>query len=112
MNWDVVWDQEPPLSADGSGTWDTFCHMWDDCILIIGGAGQPPEVAFATYKKLDKKQKKRIIKVIVWLKGERFEDSKEIKDYEVTVDDIKMLLEKYQHKEKINKIQVSNITME
>ncbi|GJQ43852.1 MAG: hypothetical protein JETCAE03_33500 [Ignavibacteriaceae bacterium] len=23
MNWDVVWDQEPPLSADGSGTWDT-----------------------------------------------------------------------------------------
>jgi hypothetical protein len=23
MNWDVVWDQEPPLSADGSGTWET-----------------------------------------------------------------------------------------
>ena len=112
MNFDVVWDQEPPLSADGSGTWGTFCHLWDDCILLIGGAGIDPQEALKIYQKLDDKKKKKIIKVIVWLKGERFEESKAIEDYKVTVEDIKLVLERNQKINEKLKLKVSNISME
>ena len=111
-NWDVVWDQCPPLSADGDGSWDGFCHLWDDCILIIGGAGKPPEEAWNAYKGLSKKKKKKVIKLIVWLKDEIFEEEKPIEDYDITIEDIKMILNEYNRMKKVKNINVSNITME
>jgi hypothetical protein len=112
MNVGVVWDIEPPLSVDGYGTWDGFCHLWDDCILIIGGAGAAPEEAWDAYRKLSRKKKKKVIRVIVTLKGEEFEESKEVEDYNITVDDIKLLLEEYKKYQEEIKITVSNIKME
>jgi len=103
----IIWD----TTCDN---WNSFCYKWDDCTLIeeIGGAGKPPEEVWNAYKHLDKKKKKKLIKIIVWLKDEIFEEEKPVEDYNITVDDIKLLLEDYKkHKDEI-KITVSNINVE
>ena len=104
---EILWD----LTCD---EWNKFCYLWNDCVLIIeeisGGGRKPPEEIYETYQKLDIKKKKKLIKVIIWLKGERYEEEKTVEDYKVTVDDIKLLMEEYNKQKTEIKIEVSNIT--
>ena len=94
--------------------WNNFCFLWDECVRLVGGAARIPEEAWDAYKNIKEKNKKKVIKVIVWLRGEKFEEEKPIEDYKITVEDIQMLLEEYKKQnidKKIN-ITVSNINVE
>lgn len=85
----------------------------EEVVEIIGGGGRAPEEAWDAYKHLKEKKKKKVIKVIMWLKGEKFEEEHAIEDYEVTVDDINLILE--EHKKRVKQkieIQVSNISVD
>ena len=102
------------LWDDTCENWDTHCVIWDQCERIVDditkGATRTPEEAWDAYKQLNKKKKKRIIRLVLYLKGEKIIQEKEIENYEVTVSDIKMITEEYKkRKEEKIKINVSNI---
>lgn len=105
------------LWDDTCETWDKHCIVWEQCERIVeeitGGAARTPEEVWNAYKHLDKKKKKRIIRLVLYLKGEKIVEEKEIEDYEVTISDIKMITEEYKkRKEEKIKINISNIELE
>ena len=49
---------------------------------------------FYTYGGLDKEKKKRVVKLICMVKGQKFEEKKEVEDFTISVDDIDLVLER------------------
>jgi len=92
--------------------WGEIDYLWDSIIPCFGriisasGGGHPDDV-YNIYqkKKIDKKTKKKIIKLIMTLKGQEFIEEHEIDvdKYEVTVDDIKLLIGEYKEYQKRQK---------
>jgi len=88
--------------------WAEIDYLWNSIIPCIGriitaGGGHPEEV-YNIYqnKKINKKTKKKIIKLIMILKDNRFVEEHEINvnEYDVTVDDIKLLINEYKEYQK------------
>ena len=46
------------------------------------------------YHIVDDEKKKKVVKLICMVKGQKFEEEKEVQDFEVTVDDIDLILER------------------
>ena len=46
------------------------------------------------YGGLDKEKKKRVVKLICMVKGQKFEEKKEVEDFTISVDDIDLVLER------------------
>ena len=44
------------------------------------------------YPEVVKEKKKRLIKLICKVKGQTFEEEKEVEDYKITVDDVRMVV--------------------
>ena len=99
--------------------WNVFDQVWNDivpCVAQIAGdiiLGAPPEDAYAKAVKDDKKLHRKLIKIIMILKGETFEQEKEIdtRDYKVTASDIKLLMEEYHKRKESLSITVDDITI-
>ena len=77
--------------------WNAIEEVWNDFAFFIdvfGGRGKTPKRKLELYKDLEKDEKKRAIKLICMVKGQKFEEEKEIQDFEVTIDDIDLVLER------------------
>jgi hypothetical protein len=72
--------------------WEDNPFKWNDIYYIVkkiikGGGGEEG------YKKLDPEDKKKFIKVVLTIKGVKYDESKtEFKKYEVTAQDIEMVI--------------------
>lgn len=108
--WDMLCDN----------TWDTECDIiWSDCEPIIeriklrgGSRGglRKAQDCWNEWDKLNWRNKRKLYRCICMIKGIKCELQREVKDFDVTVEDIQMLLEEYE-KRKFN-IEVSNIKVE
>tara|TARA_Y100000593_G_scaffold72213_1_gene132638 strand:- start:3145 stop:3483 length:339 start_codon:yes stop_codon:yes gene_type:complete len=77
--------------------WNLAEQIWDEFLFFIeifGGRGKSQARKLELYKHLDKEKKKRAVKLICMVKGVKFEEEKEIQDFEVTIDDIDLVLER------------------
>ena len=85
VNWDEI-----------EGVWDTLDIIWNEFLFFINvfGGGKSKKRKLELYKKLHDDQKKRAVELICMVKGVKFEEEKEIQDFEVTVDDIDLVLER------------------
>ena len=94
--------------------WDKTEEYW---IIdrIIGPAGDGGDAGdwFRNYQKLSKKEKRKVIRLIMYRNGIKFEQTKEIKidEYKVTVQDIKELVEDFLEQKKRIQIKISDVTM-
>jgi NACalpha-BTF3-like transcription factor len=46
------------------------------------------------YNKLDDEKKKKVIKLICMVRGQKIEEEKEVEDFEISIDDIELVLER------------------
>lgn len=76
--------------------WNSNEYTWNDVCLAIevatrsfGGAGSG---VLGGFDSLSKEKKKQFITLILKVKGKSIEETKELKDYKVTADDIKLTL--------------------
>jgi len=46
------------------------------------------------YDKLDKEKKKKVVKLICMVKGQKIEEEKVVEDFEISIDDIELVLER------------------
>ena len=77
--------------------WNLIDQIWNEFVFFIevfGGRGKSKERKLELYKHLDDEKKKRAVKLICKVRGVKFEEEKEIQDFEVTVDDIDLVLER------------------
>ena len=112
INWNEVnllWDDVAPICNtiwDLAGfTWGNFDMLWNgDCGPSPAPEGMSINIAVPdqytdAYKqvvsKVDEKSKKKLMKLILYLKGDRFVDEKEIdiNKYTVTSTDVHLLLQ-------------------
>ena len=99
--------------------WDAFTQIWNDvvpCIAEIYGQimqGAPAEQAYQNIVGKDKKLQRKLIKVILILKGEKFEQEKEVdlRDYKVSASDIKLLMEEYYKRKGMYSVTVDEVTI-
>lgn len=96
--------------------WSTTEALWTDDVVVVaeklvkvGGSRGGVRKQYDTWNawnKLNEKDKKKIVKVIVYLKtGVKLESKVDVNKYEITVDDIDLFLEEY----KKYKITVSDV---
>ena len=76
--------------------WNTLDQIWNEFVLFIKlfGGGKTRKEKLGIYGDLDDKKKKRVIKLICMIKGQKFEEKKEVEEFTVSVDDIDLVLER------------------
>ena len=84
-------------------TWDTIPTTWENLLEPVWELFTFFVQTFSNaktreyeniYRKLDDEKKKKVVKLICMVKGQKFEEEKEVQDFEVTVDDIDLVLER------------------
>ena len=77
--------------------WNILDQIWNEFALFIrlfGGRGKSQTRKLEIYGGLDKEKKKRVVKLICMVKGQKFEEKKEVEDFTISVDDIDLVLER------------------
>jgi len=77
--------------------WNILDQIWNEFALFIrlfGGRGKSQKRKLDIYGGLDKEKKKRVVKLICMVKGQKFEEEKEVEDFTISVDDIDLVLER------------------
>ena len=107
---DFKWETAPPNEDYKPGFKpSSFPYKWNDVALILeeiveqaaGGIIQPAVEA------LEPEKKKKLIRLIMYRKGiEIYDESKEVKNIDVHVDDIKTIIEEAKIKMQIENIQI------
>lgn len=94
--------------------WNTTEEFWYGAVEVLeeirggrsGGYLRRKQDMWNAWDNLSEKNKKKFFKVLVKIKGIEYKDSKEIKNYKVTVKDVKIVMDEY---EKIRNIIIENI---
>ena len=88
-NVETTWDNIPI-------TWESLLHtVWELFTFFVQTFGNVKTREYENiYKKLDDEKKKKVVKLICMVKGQKIEEEKEVQDFEVTVDDIDLVLER------------------
>jgi len=99
--------------------WNLTDRLWNDVCPIIavisGGGKATPEEALKEYEKLDKKRKRKVIRLLLRYQGVDFSQQRTIRDdIKVTAKDMEFLIEKYNSwkSTKDAKVTVSDVTIE
>ena len=77
--------------------WNVLDQIWNEFALFIrlfGGRGKSQARKLEIYGGLDKEKKKRVVKLICMVKGQKIEEEKVVEDFEISVDDIELVLER------------------
>ena len=70
-------------------------ELIDNFISIFGIKGGKTRKEYQNiYDKLDKDKKKKVVKLICMVKGRKIEEEKEVENFEISVDDIDLVLER------------------
>jgi len=107
------WNDVPDVWNTTERLWNSVCPFITE-IVGEGGKGSPEE-GLRAYEKLDKRRKRRILRVILHYKGDEFSQQREVRDdLDVTVDDIRLLQEKYGEwlRQRELKVTVDNVKVE
>ena len=111
--------------GDDSPQWDSLCEtwdsskvIWDECIPILkkiklggsrGGVRKDKD-CWNEWDNLNFKNKQKVFRCICLIKGIKCDQQREIKEFDVTVEDITMLLDEYERR--TFDIEISNIKVE
>jgi len=114
----IKWNGLSEDGSDGDKKWKNADLTWGDYQLIAevsdvvdeieAGGGSLP----SKRKKLDKwldqepEKKKRLIKLICMVKGEKFEETKEVEETKVDITDVEILIKEVFSKIIVEKIDV------
>lgn len=91
-------------------TWDLTEEYWIIAAPVLEEIEGTGLDYYDTYKKLDEKKKRKIIRLILHINNIKIVEEKEIKNYKVTVDDINMVMKMFkEYKEGNKKIIVTNV---
>jgi hypothetical protein len=92
---DFKWNVAPPSEDYKVGYKPSkFPYTWDDVALVkaaVGGGGDMDEMPWTQWED---EEKKNLVKLICKVQGKTIIKEKFIKDYKITVSDIKLLAEK------------------
>ena len=98
--------------------WNVTGRLWNDVcpiiVVITGGGKSSPEEALKEFEKLDKKRKRKVIRVLLRYKGQDFSQQRTVRDdIKVTAKDMEFLIERYNSwkSTKDAKVTVSDITI-
>ena len=93
---DFKWNTAPPNEKYKKGFKpSTFPYTWDDVALVkeaIGGGGVMAEDM--PWTQFDDEKKKRLVKLICKVQGRTYKETKETKNIEIKISDVKLLAEK------------------
>ena len=107
----VKWDGTAEDGQSSDKKWNEADVTWGDYQLlveieeVIKGGRSLKSKQEALDKYLDKDKKKRLIKLIATVEGQKFEEEKEVEDVQINVSDVEVLI-----KEVLSKIK--NIIVE
>ena len=107
------WNDVPDIWNTTDRLWNSVCPFIEE-VIGEGGKGSP-EDALREYEKLDKKRKRRLLRLILHYRGEEFSQQREVRDdLKVTVDDMRLLQEKYGEwkRQRELKVTVDNVKVE
>tara|TARA_Y100001938_G_scaffold150816_1_gene243596 strand:- start:424 stop:708 length:285 start_codon:yes stop_codon:yes gene_type:complete len=80
-------------------TWDNNVHLWNLCQRVLGGKSKARR---DEDRKQWEKDKKKVIKLVMWRKGIKiYDEKKEVKNIENHIDDIKIIAEELKSKIKV-----------
>jgi len=91
--------------------WDLTSRRWDDICPLVEvitrhGKASPEEIA-REFEKLDKRKKRKLIRMILHLRGATLEQQREVRDdLHVSVEDATILLEGYEKYRKLKDISI------
>ena len=76
--------------------WETISNVvWDLWDIFIGAFnGKRKEDYQNIYEKLDTEKKKKVVKLICMVKGRKIEEEKVVEDFEISIDDVELVLER------------------
>ena len=76
--------------------WNVLDQIWNEFALFIRifGGGKTRRQKLDAYGGLDKEKKKRVVKLICMVKGQKIEEEKVVEDFEISIDDIELVLER------------------
>ena len=114
---DFKWEAAPPSEDYKPGfTPSSFPFKWNDVALIIEEIVEQVEqvddvivggVVETAVKALEPEKKKKLIRLIMYRKGiEIYDESKEVKNIDVHVDEIKTIIEEAKIQMQIENIQI------
>jgi len=97
----------PHTWDDANFTWDDNKFKWEDAYRLLEQIDNQGGGVLG-WSKLKEEDKKKFIKVVVAVKGEKFKESKgKFKDYKVTAADIEMI--RSEVKLKIDSVKVTKL---
>jgi len=85
------------------GTWDTFdkrkweevFDVWELWRFFVNVFQTTRKSEYKNvYDKLDDDRKKKVVKLICMVKGQKIEEEKVVEDFEISIDDIELVLER------------------
>ena len=94
--------------------WNTTTALWTDDVvtilerILIGGSRggvRTKQDTWTAWNKLDGKSKKKIVEVVLYFKGVKFVETKNINEYKITIEDIELILAEYEK----HKVLVENV---
>ena len=72
-------------------TWDNNVHLWNLCQRVLGGKSKAKR---DEERKQWEKDKKKVIKLVMWRKGIKvYDEEKEVENIELYIDDIELIAE-------------------
>lgn len=92
--------------------WNVTDRLWNDVcpiIAVITDHGRmPPEEALKEFEKLDKKRKRKVIRVLLRYRGQDFSQQRTVRDdIKVTAKDMEFLIEKYNSWKRVQDLKVT-----
>ena len=104
---------------DSNIDWEIIDNLWEDlspCVAQIYGQiieGAPAQQAYQNVVGKDKELHRKLVKVILILKGEKFEQEKEVdlRDHKVSASDIELLIEEYNKRKDNISVLAEDITI-
>ena len=79
---------------DATIEWSNFDVVWEAAEILVqhgGRSGASRQKALDKY--LDKDKKKKLIKLIAIIKGEKFEETKEVEELTINIKDVEFVIE-------------------
>lgn len=78
-------------------TWNSANYTWNEVALIIEAAAVASGGGAAGLQRWNKEKKKKLVKLIFRYKGIKYEKSKEITNYKISVEDVQLLVIDTEH---------------
>jgi NACalpha-BTF3-like transcription factor len=88
--------------------WEEVFDVWELWKFFLDIFQQTKKSEYKNiYEKLDDEKKKKVVKLICMVKGQKIEEEKVVEDFEISIDDIELVLERA--KKVVPKLVVENI---